>query len=259
MAAIDKIYINSVEEYNLFREWCEEQPKLKDKYGIEVSLSRYFFQYVNLEQKFFPMFFSAPYYVDAYLIRNCPFEFIQKELKINYGEWPQEWIDEAYKTVMERGGGKTKEGAYRWLSAGDFKIVDGVITMPNKEKSSYQLIKEGKLYLTPYREKKYEVGKHITCISSPPHKYNTPYKTKYWRVSLDLPEDINCYLMYNHERNTWDYHDEFVVCGLKSSSCYFKTIKTIKRAIRKWELPIGTIVICEGRYAKDYYQFGIRE
>ena len=30
--------------------------------------------------------FMAPYYVDAFLIRNCPFEFIQNELQLNYGD-----------------------------------------------------------------------------------------------------------------------------------------------------------------------------
>lgn len=43
MAAIDKIYLNSYKEYKEFQKWLLEQPKLKDKYGKEVSIYSYFF------------------------------------------------------------------------------------------------------------------------------------------------------------------------------------------------------------------------
>lgn len=92
MAAIDKIYVNSYDEYIQFRDWLKVQPKLKDKYGKEESLMSYFFDYWNKESWFdknrenvsHPVF-SAPYYVDAYIIRNCPFDFIQKKLMLIYG------------------------------------------------------------------------------------------------------------------------------------------------------------------------------
>lgn len=34
MAAIDKIYVDSFEKYNIFKEWCRYQPTIKDKSGI---------------------------------------------------------------------------------------------------------------------------------------------------------------------------------------------------------------------------------
>ena len=40
MAAIDKIYINKFEDYLLFKEWCNNQPKIKDKYGSEMFFIR---------------------------------------------------------------------------------------------------------------------------------------------------------------------------------------------------------------------------
>ena len=73
MAAIDKIYLNSYQEYCEFKKWCLEQPKLKDKYGNEVSISSYLFSWWDNpkeweEDKSHPVM-SAPYYVDAYIIR----------------------------------------------------------------------------------------------------------------------------------------------------------------------------------------------
>ena len=45
MAAIDKIYVNSWKEYLQFKEWCEQQPPLKDKYGKYIKLSTYLYDY----------------------------------------------------------------------------------------------------------------------------------------------------------------------------------------------------------------------
>ena len=156
MAAINKIYVNKFEDYLLFKEWCEKQPKIKDKYGSECSLLDYLFQYNSFtEGKCYPIF-NAPYYIDAYLIRNCPFDFIQDNLKINYGYKSQEWIDEAYSIVMNRND--ENKNLYSWLKPDDFKIVNGIITMPNEPISDYELIKNEKLFATPYTQKKYTIG-----------------------------------------------------------------------------------------------------
>ena len=146
MAAIDRIYVDKFEDYLIFKEWCEKQPKLKDKYGTECSISDYLYKWESFEDEGAYPIFSAPYYIDAYLIRNCPFDFIQDELKLNYGYRPQEWIDEAYNAVMNRNWDNID--FYTWLTPDDFKIVDGVVTMPNEPISDYELIKEGKLYPT---------------------------------------------------------------------------------------------------------------
>ena len=102
MAAIDKIYVNKFEDYLLFKEWCKEQPKIKDKYGKECSISDYLFHYDSFKENGSHPIMSAPYYIDAYIIRNCPFDFIQDELKLNYLYRTEEWIDESYNSVMNR-------------------------------------------------------------------------------------------------------------------------------------------------------------
>ena len=256
MAAINKIYIDSFEKYKLFKDWCMTQPKLKDKYEKETSLIDYVFKYTEEwpEGAVIPVC-NNPYYIDAYLIRNCPFDFIQKELMVSYGKWSQDDIKEAYDIVMKRGGGKYEFDAYHWLSKEDFSIIDGKISL-NKE-SDYDLIKEGKLYATPQTNKKYEVGKSFKIVKCPKQQYNRPYKCKRWFVDVEVPEELG-YVWYHSNTNTWDFSEEFVIDEWNSSMCIeFKTIKAIKRAILKWKLPVGTIVTCTGRYVEDTYEFKV--
>lgn len=39
MAAIDKIYADIFEKYNIFKEWCRYQPTIKDKYGKKLHIN----------------------------------------------------------------------------------------------------------------------------------------------------------------------------------------------------------------------------
>ena len=255
MAAIDKIYVNSFEKYKLFKDWCMTQPKLKDKYGKETSLIDYVFKYTEWPEGAVLPVCNNPYYIDAYLIRNCPFDFIQKELMVSYGKWSQDDIKEAYDIVMKRGGGKYEFDAYHWLSKEDFSIIDGKISL-NKE-SDYDLIKEGKLYATPQTNKKYKVGKSFQIVKCPKQQYNKPYNRKKWLVDVEVPEELG-YVWYHSNTNTWDFMEEFVIDEWSSSMCIeFKTIKAIKRAILKWKLPVGAIVTCTGRYDSDTYEFKV--
>ncbi len=255
MAAIDKIYVNSFEKYKLFKDWCMTQPKIKDKYGKETSLIDYVFKYTEWPEGAVLPVCNNPYYIDAYLIRNCPFDFIQKELMVSYGKLTQNEIENVYDVVMKRGGEKCESGAYHWLSKEDFSIIDGKISL-NKE-SDYDLIKAGKLYATPQTNKKYKVGKSFQIIKCPQHKYNRPYNRKKWLVDVEVPEELG-YVWYHSNTNTWDFMEEFVIDEWSSSMCIeFKTIKAIKRAILKWKLPVGTIVTCTGRYDSDTYIFKV--
>lgn len=255
MAAIDKIYVDSFEKYKLFKDWCKTQPKIKDKYGRETSLINYVFKYTEWKEGAVLPVCSNPYYIDAYLIRNCPFDFIQEELMLSYGKWTQDEIEEAYDVVMKRGGENCKGGIYHWLSKEDFIIIDGKISL--KKDSDYDLIKAGKLYSTPYTDKKYEIGKSIKIIKYPQQHYNRPFKCKRWFTHVDLPEELG-YMWYNSNTNTWDFSEEFVIGGWTSNCCTkYKTIRAIKRAILKWKLPVGTIVTCSGRYVGDNYEIMI--
>lgn len=258
MAAIDKIYVDNFNNYLLFKKWCKEQPKIKDKYGNECPISDYliYYNFCSFNDNMSRPIMSAPYYIDAYLIRNCPFDFIQDELKLNYGYRTQEWIDEAYNAVMNRND-KNKD-FYTWLKPDDFKIVDGVVTMPNEPISDYELIKNGEMYITPYTQKKYTVGKHIRCIKHPQIQYNRPFGCEFWWVQVNPPDELG-YMWYHKDYNSWDFCDEFVATesGSSSTCVKYKTIRAIKRAIRKWKLPIGTTIKCTGRYVCETYIFQV--
>lgn len=253
MAAINKIYVDSFEKYKLFKDWCLTQPKIKDKYGKETSLINYVFNYTEWKDGAVLPVCNNPYYIDAYLIRNCPFDFIQEGLMLSYSKWSQDDIEKIYDVVMKRGGDKSEHGIFHWVSKEDFSIVDGKLYLDN----NYDLIKAGKLYSTPYVNKEYKIGKSFKMIECSQQHNNRPFKSKRWFVEIDTPEELG-YMWYHSNTNTWDFSEEFVISDWTLSCCSkYKTIKAIKRAILKWKLPVGTIVTCVGRYVGDIYEFKI--
>lgn len=88
MAAIDKIYVKNNEQYKLFIDWVKAQPPLKDKYGRDCSLSQHLYEFedVDIPDGHYCPVYNGHWYEDAYIIRNCPFDFIQNRLKEMYGE-----------------------------------------------------------------------------------------------------------------------------------------------------------------------------
>ena len=283
MAAIDKIYLNSYKEYKEFQEWLLKQPKLKDKYGTEVSIYAYFFDWwddpKDWENNNSHPVFSAPYYVDAYVIKNCPLEYVQKELMVNYGYKTQEDIDEMYKSVINRtpedqkliddadGEYPSKPISWWWLSKDDFEVIDGVVKMLHLEKSDYESIKDGELFTSPTLEGTYEVGKHFKIVKRPFYQKVCNYPIRYtnkagikkqpkWDISIKAP------FMWWHEKNkigTWDFHSEFVYGKWSSSSAYCPSLKSIKRRILKWKLPVGTIIILQGMFVDEKYKIIVKK
>ena len=83
MAAIDKIYISTIAQYDEFKDWCDKQPLMVDKYGYTEKISNYLYPRPKVDHSYPAI--MAPYFIDAYIIRNCPLDYIQEELKVNYG------------------------------------------------------------------------------------------------------------------------------------------------------------------------------
>ena len=252
MAAIDKIYVDTWEEYIQFKEWCEQQPPLLDKYGKSVKISSYLITGWNKEDWKCHPIFSAPYYVDAYVIRNCPFDFIQKELMVNYGHWSQERIKSFYEDVKNW---NSEEKCPYWAKLEDFvTLEDGTMTIKGLEESNYSKIKKGELYTSPLTNCHYTVGKHFRCRKHSSHMYNTPYGCENWFISVDVPDGLP-FLWYHDKYNSWDFSDEFVLSNWSSNTAFCKTIRALKRLMIKWKLPIGTVVRATGRYIFDNYEF----
>lgn len=224
MAAIDKIYLHSYDEYIQFRDWLTKQPKLKDKYGKEVSLMRYFFDWWDDKDCWLnedgndvshPIY-SAPWYVDAYIIKNCPLPFVQKAIRINYGYINQYIIDAWYDTVKHRTeeeqkiideyNANHKEGDYNvphnakgntipcwWMNIDDFEIIDGKVVYKKLEKSTYEEILDGTCtdYDSPRRDGIIH-GRHCRMVSSPAkfgyNKINRPIRGN-WMVEVEYYSD----------------------------------------------------------------------
>lgn len=257
MAAIDKTYVNW-EDYKAFREWCYNQPKVKDIFGKEVSISKYLYKYDNPFHSKMPVM-NAPCYIDAIIIRECPIEGVQSALKTNYGEWSDEFVNEAWKAVHARGGMKSDnvEDDFHYLCADDFTFVDGKPTL--KRKSSYQKIKDGELYTSPFTSEKYVKGRHFKCKSAPKRMYDKPFDCGGWSVHVETPKDISGFMWYDDENGQWFMSDEFCASDSYTDTFFCKSIRALKRRMRKWGLPVGTKVFAYGDYVGDDYTFEITE
>ena len=287
MAAVDKIYVNSYKEYKEFQEWLLKQPKLKDKYGTEISIYNYFFYWWD-DPKYWEKdesrpAFSAPYYVDAYIIRNCPLEYVQKDLMLNYGHKNQEDIDEMYNSVINRtpeeqklideanGTFPSKPISWWWLNKDDFEIVDNVVRMKLLEKSDYERIRDGELYTSPTLEGTYEIGKHFNIVKRPFYQNICNYPIRYtnkdgvkrqpeWDISIKVPNDDYMWWHNSSKIGTWDFSSEFVEnCRWSSSESTCPSLKSLKRRILKWKLPVGTIVTLRGGYVGEDYKIIVKK
>ena len=99
MAAIDKTYISDWETFDEIRNWAlKQRVPLKD--GSSVPLRAYMYcpdltkeewdrnkEQYNLDYpdcEYEAVLWNTPTYVDVWLIKNCPFEYIQDTLKYQY-------------------------------------------------------------------------------------------------------------------------------------------------------------------------------
>jgi len=94
MAGIDKTYTKRWEEYQSLVEWCKDK-SFTLKNGDVIRPSRYIYEWDKESfdgEKSLPVW-NTPTYLDIWLIRNCPLEFIQDRLKEQYGGG---WSKEAF-------------------------------------------------------------------------------------------------------------------------------------------------------------------
>jgi hypothetical protein len=299
MAAIDKIYLSSFDTFTKFKEWCDEQPPIKDKYGREERISDYLFiDWYNpkyWENEGGHPVMNAPYFIDAYIIRNCPIEEVQKELMLNYGHKTQEDLRNIYNIIKNRKpeiqkiideangdypkfptGVPVNDFAYWYWNINDFNIDEnGVISIKGAGKSDYEMMKDGELYASPACDK-YERGKHFKITKIPTlykgHKCNYPisYKkhTPSWFVHVKLPDYVEeKYMSWSSHSvarfpvGTWDFTSEYVVSydGWSSSSANCKSIRALTRRITKWNLPVGTVITVTGMYVGEEYEIVVKK
>lgn len=152
---------------------------------------------------------NTPRYFDVWLIRNCPFDFIQDRLKEQYGGG---WSKEAFSHSEE-------ENMY--------------IQIKNKT-SCYDTYQRNGL------------GKNIRINKNlfPVFRSRSTLKTWTW-IDVRFPDDK--YPNYDENRDYWRSHND-LRGDIGRSYFYYKRFmkpKTLFRKLQKWDLPEGSIVHVE--------------
>nr|DAW35396.1 MAG TPA: hypothetical protein [Caudoviricetes sp.] len=210
MAAIDKTYIKTYNQYKEVYDWCRDiVVTFDDTFVKNVSFkpSDFISEYTEDDFKQLPengelVLWNTPYYMDKWLIRNCPIGFIQKRLKEQYGN-DYEDIKNGNCEMYERNGlGKDIH----------FKIIK----KPNVYGRFSFIYTDRQNRLRVYKENRKGL----------------------WDISI---EDEDNYWYYNEKHDYWTN----VIEGFpfNSNACILKkknlNIKSIYRYLRKWNLPAG--------------------
>ncbi len=206
MAAIDKTYIKTYNQYKEVYDWCKD---IVVTFNSKISFkpSDFIWEYTEDDFNQLPengelVLWNTPYYMDRWLIRNCPIDFIQKRLKEQYGN-DYEDIKNGNCEMYERNGlGKDIH----------FKVI-----------------------------KKPHVYHRFSFIYTDRQNQLRVYKENrkgLWEISI---EDEDNYWCYNKEYDYWTNITEGF--PFDSHTCTIKkknlNIKSIYRYLRKWNLPAG--------------------
>lgn len=261
MAAIDKTYLNKWEDFDKVRNWALNT-SFTLKNGEKVNLKDFLYypnltkeewdewhdekiKYVeehynnpehtkqckelygedwefDPENYFDVVLWNTPVYVDIFLIRNCPFEFIQDRLKEQYS------------------GGWSKEA----------------FTNHNDDNTYEQIKNHTSVYDTYQRN---GLGKNAK-VHFHNYKYGPiprDKKCRWWIQITNLNEE-NDFWLYNEYDKMW--YSDLEAMPTCSNTAHIKgslTKKNIVNLIKKWNLPKGfkidfTCFLTENEYRYSY-------
>ena len=111
MAGIDKTYIKTYNQYKEVHEWCKNiVVTFDDTFVKNVSFKPFDFIYKYTEDDFNQLpengelvLWNTPCYMDQWLIKNCPIDFIQKRLKEQYGDYYDDIKNDNFDTYEHNG------------------------------------------------------------------------------------------------------------------------------------------------------------
>lgn len=223
MAGIDKTYIKTYNQYKEVCDWCKDIVVTFDiNKKISFKPSDFINEYTEDDFNQLPengelVLWNTPCYMDKWLIRNCPIDFIQKRLKEQYHDYYDD-IKNGNCEMYERNGlGKDIH----------FKVI--------KKPWTYNRFN----FIYRDRQNKLRV-----------YKDN---KMGVWNIRI---EDEDCYWFYNEQYDYWTNTNEGFpfnssTCTIKKKNL---NIKSIYRYLRKWNLPAGLKITIENIYFDNEWE-----
>ena len=188
--------------------------------NVSFKPSDYIYEYAeddfnNLPENGELVLWNTPSYMDKWLIKNCPIDFIQKRLKEQYGDDYDDIKNGNYETYK-------RNGLAQYIH---FKVI--------KKPHVYRRFS----FIYTDRQNKLRV-----------YKDN---KMGVWDIRV-IDEDY--YWFYNEQYNYWtnnieDFPFDSFTCTLKKKNL---NIKSICRYLRKWNLPAGIKITIDNVYFDDY-------
>ena len=225
MAGIDKTYLN-YEQYLELVEWCKEKKYAEYPDGTKEPLSDYLCYNLSKDYFFdsegnshlFPVW-NTPTYFDCWLAKNCPLSYIQERLETQYGK---ESLEE-----LKKDGGEY-----------DKKYRNSFETRPGKKFTKFSL--------SVYQGRPIKRNLHF---------YNEYLNTRFishWEIEITKYEKFitpnrDCLNYdelwgYNVFTDHWSPYYSNSTVPVTTYSYDFKkgrSLKSVLRKIRKWNLPEG--------------------
>lgn len=223
MAAIDKTYVSSYEEWKEITDWAKKT-SFKCPNGIILEVENYCYGHGMTEDEIrewisecgeIPVM-NTPVELDYFLIKYCPIQLIQDRMRAVHSE---EFIN---------------------------SVLSGT-----SEYDTFQRPEPGKHYKII---KKPRIKRALSWfINRPNRKYSkwlsnelTIKRKGYYNVSIPG-------YGYNEDYDSWVFPGELgysTVYGLVNTKT--RSLKALIRKIKSWNLPVGTRVEFSGRYQDEY-------
>ena len=219
MTGIDKTYIKTYNQYKEVCDWCKDIV-VTFAFDIDTNIKFKPSEFINkyteddfnqLAENGELVLWNTPFYMDQWLIQNCPIDFIQKRLKEQYGD-DYDDIKNGNLDTYER------NGLAQYIH---FNVI--------KKPWSYNRFN----FL--YRDRQNKIRKY---------KDN---KMGIWQVEID---DEYYHWFYNEQYDYWTNEIERFpydssTCTIKKKNL---NIKSIYRYLRKWNLPAGIKITIRNIY-----------
>lgn len=244
MAGIDKTYVKTYEQYKIVRDWCKDK-FITSKNGNKIQAIDFLYD-KDMSEEYFNQWrnniiqsnirnynmseeeaethveipiWNTPLYFDVWLIKNCPIDFIQERLKVQYGKtfYKIKENTSIYDKYKRNGLGKHFH----------YKVIKRPIIHPRYHFNYYDHWDNYK----DYKEK----------------------KKPWWDIEIfDINPNTNkrVYWWVNTEDNYWTNNLEAQPFDTSLMMVKKKNmnIHKIIRMIKQWDLPEGTQVQINNRY-----------